>query len=155
MGLLELIEHRSFRVRTHTRSAQLVDRPALGEQLAIDLDHFNLRFLKHFLRRLCHVFGHFFLVIAKFIMEPQRRNAPIVLYVGIDIDVVFVSRKYLAKSAHLDVGSGVIAHLLLIRLTESGCAEHAAREHAIAARALETVTANEIRLAVGQIAKTR
>lgn len=74
VGLLELVEHRGLRIRAHAGRAQLVDRPAGREQIAVDRSHFDPGGFEHFKRGLNHVFRHPSLVVADLVVESRPRR---------------------------------------------------------------------------------
>src|SRR6516225_12334097 len=82
--LLELVEHGSLGIVSHTRSSQLMNGPAFGENPVVDVDDFKSRLLEHLFRSFLHVLAHFVFVVAKLVMKAQRRYAPFVLHRGVE-----------------------------------------------------------------------
>src|SRR6516162_5179377 len=152
VGLLELVQHRSLGVVSHARSAQLMNGPAFGESPVPDLDDFKTRRLEHLFRSFLHVLAHLVLVVAELVVKAQRRHAPLVLYCGVEVHIVLVTRQHFAEAAHADVGALVFTHLLLKSGAKAGhlCAT---RKHGRAAAAFESVAANEVRLFLLQVAE--
>ena len=88
-------------------------------------------------------------------MEPQDRNPPGVLHLGIQVDVTLVAGEDFAESAHTDEGPRMVAHCLLESGAEPRRVERVGREHGVAAVALEAVAPDEPRLAVRQVSEPR
>src|SRR4030088_2345166 len=131
-----------------------MDGPALGEHATADMHDLEARGFEHFLRRFFHVFGHAVFVVAEFVMEAQRGDAPFIFYDGIEIDIVFISCEDFSERPHADEGALILADFLL-----EGGAETmgvcAARKHGTADSAFESVAADKFGMLLGQIAEER
>src|SRR5262249_19195266 len=117
------------------------------------MNDFEAGCLEHFLRGLLHVFGHAVLVVAKLVVEPQSRNSPLVLYFGIEIDVIRILRPDFPECPHADGRSLILPNFFFEACAESGPIG-ACRKHAAARAALKAVTTNEFRVFLFQIAET-
>src|SRR6185295_13168932 len=149
--LLKLIEHRSLRVGSHPRGAKLVNRPAFGQYVAADLDDLDARGFEHLLAGVAHVLGHLLFVVAELVMESKNGNAPLVLHLGIQIHVVFISRKHFAKTAHRNKRTGVVANRLLVASAEPRRLGRVAGKHLRPAPAFEAVAANKVRMTFAEV----
>src|SRR5467141_91902 len=152
MRLLELVQDGGFRVAAHARGAEFVDGPTFGENAAVDMNDFETGGLEHLLGGFLHVFGHAVFVVAEFVMETQRGDAPLVFHDGIEVDIVFVARQDFAERTHADEGALVLADFFFEGSAEA-VGVRAAREHRAAAAALESVSADEFGILLGEIAE--
>src|ERR1700676_5781243 len=87
-----------------------MDGPALGKHAAADMDDFETGGFEHFLGGFLHVLGHAVFVVAEFVMETQRGDAPLVLDYGIEVDIIFVAREDFAKGTHADESALILAN---------------------------------------------
>ncbi len=99
--------------------ANFVDRPAWSQGFCPQIDNLEASGLKHLLARRLHVLDHVAIVVTKFDVKTQNRNAPLVLYHGIQIDIIFVARQHLTERAHINVGASVVADFLFKRRAEA------------------------------------
>jgi len=88
-------------------------------------------------------------------MEAQHRNPPAVLLGGIDVHVVLVAGEHLAKAAHANEGPRVLAYRLLELTPEPRRIPRAIGKDREAAAAFESVSADEPRLLVLEVAEAR
>src|ERR1700716_2562709 len=119
-----------------------MDGPAFGEHAAADIHNLESGSFEHFLRGFLHVFGHAVLVVAEFIMETQRRDAPLVFDDGIKVHIIFVAGENFAERAHTDEGALILADFFF----ESGAKTvgiRAARKHGAAAATFKSITADK------------
>src|SRR5258706_4221748 len=153
--LLELVQHRRLRIGAHARRAQLVDRPAFGEDVLVDPDDLDARRFEHFLAGVGHVLAHLLLVVAELIVEAQRRDAPGILLLGVQVDVVLVAGEYFAEAAHTNESSSVLADRFLELAAESWSAPRAVGEKPETGAPFEAVTADKALLLVLQVPEAR
>src|SRR5438876_7275176 len=153
--LLELIQDRRLGIGAHACRAELVNRPAFGEDVLVHADDLDARRFEHFLAGVGHVLAHLFLVVAELVVEAQRRNPPRVLHLGVEIDVVLVAGQHFAKAAHTNEGPGVLTHRFLELPAESRRAPRAVGENREAGATLEAVAADKARLLVLQVPESR
>src|SRR5882724_8266868 len=152
--LLVLIEDRGFRIVAHARGAHFVDGPTLGQDAVAGMDDFKSGGLKHFLGGVPHVLGHLVFVVAEFVMEAQRGNAPFVLHDGIEVHIIFIAGQDFAKRSHTDLRALVLANLFLEGRAET-VDVGAAGKHRTSAAALKAVATDEVGAFLSEIAKTR
>src|SRR6185312_3704254 len=110
---------------------------------------------EHFLSRIGHILRHRLLVGTELVIELQNRDAPAVLYVRVDLDIVLIARQHFAKSAHVDEGAGLVANFLLPGRAEARRRHSVTGYHGAAAAALETISADEFWIFRFQIAEAR
>src|SRR5262249_54784568 len=125
------------------------------ENVLVFADDFDAGRLEHLLAGRDHVLAHLLLVVAELIMKAQRRNAPVVLLDGIEIDVILVARQHLAEAAHADERARMVAHRLLELPAESRRVPGVAREDVEPRTALEAVAADEAGLLVLEVPEAR
>src|SRR2546422_222420 len=148
------VEHRGLGVAAHARRAHLVDRQP-GRIVVHEWLHL-LRpgGLQHLGRRDRHVLEYLALVVAPFAVDAKRRNAPGVLRVGVELDVVGGAGQALAEPVEREAPRRRRAQGALELGAEAGQVLPPGPTLAVCA-ALEAVAAQEVGVRGRDVAEAR